>query len=550
MNLTWHIVKKDLRALKWPLLLWTMVIVAKLGVGVVMLTSIGSVNADWFANWFLRLDLLVKVLTALECVSFVLVAAVIHEDLLVGTTAFWMTRPIAGARLLQAKILGIGLIFGVLPVLVTLPWWLGCGYGLREIAWAALQTIVVQAICVLLGLLWGVVTDGFARFLLWTLVLLFAVPTISGVIGLQVAGLKVKPSPDLMLTRVWVGIAIAVLAILTVTVHQFLTRRTWRSVVMLGTAAGLIIAAGLWWPWDLHLKDRWNTYLAERAAAQAAPMSQEPAGLKFIVEPPRLTLLPGVPAERLNQVRTKFSVTGIPDTRVLMSWSGSYANLHWSNGEVERVQCRIRSNEPTSHIAAWRSLGQPANPTETTYQQDFTSTAILPLASVPRAQAERPTLTMDTVFRLLKFDSAERFPLQPGNRIITESFGERVAQVELMDGQILVSYVRNRSDFLVDQLTSRYPMGRTTYSVYSLGNQAAGKLSQGYSQLLRNSRVASVLISLQVVAYGDRQTSGKKNRLLEAWLKDAELIRQTFTDELWFKHKLDLGQFPTETANP
>ena len=42
MNLTWHIVKKDLRALRWPLVLWTLLIVAKLGMGVVLLTADGT----------------------------------------------------------------------------------------------------------------------------------------------------------------------------------------------------------------------------------------------------------------------------------------------------------------------------------------------------------------------------------------------------------------------------------------------------------------------------------------------------------------------------
>ncbi len=36
MNLTWHIVKKDLRALKWPLLFWLLIIIAKLGIGVAL----------------------------------------------------------------------------------------------------------------------------------------------------------------------------------------------------------------------------------------------------------------------------------------------------------------------------------------------------------------------------------------------------------------------------------------------------------------------------------------------------------------------------------
>jgi hypothetical protein len=127
MNLTWHIVKKDLRALKWPLALWIFVIIAKLGIGVVLLNADGTEGVEWFN----KMDALAKILGIFEFVSFVLTAALVQQDLLVGTTAFWMTRPISGGRLLRAKLLSIGLVFGLLPVLVTLPWWQGCGYGPR-----------------------------------------------------------------------------------------------------------------------------------------------------------------------------------------------------------------------------------------------------------------------------------------------------------------------------------------------------------------------------------------------------------------------------------
>ena len=226
MNLTWHIVKKDLRALKWPLLLWLLLIVTKLGIGVALLNAEGSEGLEWFA----KMDALAKGLTAFEFISFVLVAALIQEDLLVGTTAFWMTRPISGARLLRAKLLSIGLVFGFMPVLVTLPWWLGCGYGPREIAWAVAETVAAQAIAVLLGLLWAVVTDGFARFLMWTLVMLFAIPTLTGTLAYYLTRGQPSPTSDLVTTRVTVGFILAVLGIAVVVVHQFLTRRMVRSI--------------------------------------------------------------------------------------------------------------------------------------------------------------------------------------------------------------------------------------------------------------------------------------------------------------------------------
>jgi len=71
MNLTWHIVKKDLRALKWPLGLWILLIIAKLGVGVALLNADGTEGIEWFN----KMDALAKVLSAFEFVSFVLARA-------------------------------------------------------------------------------------------------------------------------------------------------------------------------------------------------------------------------------------------------------------------------------------------------------------------------------------------------------------------------------------------------------------------------------------------------------------------------------------------
>src|SRR5882757_4258729 len=202
MNLTWHIVKKDLRALRWPILLWVLVIVTKLGIGVAMLTADGTEGPEWFR----RLDMFAKLMAGIEGVCFVFMATLIHEDLLVGTTAFWMTRPISGGRLLGAKLLSIGLVFWVMPVLVSLPWWQGCGYGLREIAWAAAETVALQAIFVLVGLLWAVVTDGYARFLMWTLLMVIAIPSIGGMIGMHFSKTNAVIMPGVATSRICVAI--------------------------------------------------------------------------------------------------------------------------------------------------------------------------------------------------------------------------------------------------------------------------------------------------------------------------------------------------------
>ena len=130
MNLIWHIIKKDVRALRWPLGLWTLVIILKLGTGVLLLTADGTEAPEWFT----RLEGIATTFAGLELLSVLLVAALVQEDPLVGSSAFWVTRPVSGGRLLRAKLAAIGLVFILWPLVVTLPWWLACGYGPRELA--------------------------------------------------------------------------------------------------------------------------------------------------------------------------------------------------------------------------------------------------------------------------------------------------------------------------------------------------------------------------------------------------------------------------------
>src|SRR5882724_1199119 len=169
MKLTWHIVKKDFQRLWVPLALWSLLLAAKVAIGWTMLEG-SSVTLGWSANaeqmWLNRMTLYSNLLIALDIlVNYVLAGVLIHEDALLGTQLFWRTRPISGARLLGAKLLGAALMFGAVPVLVWLPWWLHCSYGRAQIASAVIEVLFWQMLITLPALLMAALTDQFGRFL-------------------------------------------------------------------------------------------------------------------------------------------------------------------------------------------------------------------------------------------------------------------------------------------------------------------------------------------------------------------------------------------------
>ena len=545
MNLTWHIVKKDLRALKWPLLVWLLLIVAKLGVGVAVLTSDGTEGV----LWFMKMDILAKVLAGFEWVSFVLTAALIQEDMLVGTTAFWMTRPISGGRLLCAKVLSIGLVFGFLPVLVTLPWWLGCGYGMREIAWAAAETAAVQAIAVLAGLLWSVVTDGYARFLMWTLVTLFAIPTLTGTLLFYVSRGQPGPTADVKATQAFVIIVLAVAGILMVVTHQFLTRKTVRSIALIGATAGLVVVVGVWWPWSWGIESRWNNFFIQQAEGEWP--AAEPAGLKFTVESAELNpQRPGTRADRPYFLRMKYRVDGLSELQgVLPYWADH--SLRWPDGTIE--QGRTWSRSGMAELVSEKALGVALKTArEGQYADTIATNATVPPAIAVKMQSQPPAYTLQARLRLMRFESATPVPLKPGERTMNGTLGERIIAVEKSGEQLLVTFIRLSPSLLVDTVGGGQAAPAGQFAQYFLVNHAHDFVDRGSPQDFRLTRIATVGLSWQTMAYRASKKGGGKRPLLEAIdaLNDAELIRVRFTEQARFTHEIKVNPFTVELVNP
>jgi SLBB domain len=247
MNLTRHIVRKDLKRF-WPTLLLPCAISAiRFGIGMRLLHT-----DDPDSAWFDRMAMGANVLWGIGIiVTFMLSAAIVQEDS-VASPAFWQTRPVSGSRLLASKALGIFLMLGLLPVLVSIPWWLANGFGWTEICRAAAGTLAVQACVVLVAIPWAVVTDQFDRFLLWAFVaavtFLTVVPTLAS--GPSIFSQKEISSAWAFPTAILAIGLLAAAGSLCTAINQFLSRRTWRSITLIVITGLSMAAVGRWWTWD------------------------------------------------------------------------------------------------------------------------------------------------------------------------------------------------------------------------------------------------------------------------------------------------------------
>ena len=271
MKLIWHIIRKDLVRDRWALGLWALLFIGQVLIGV-MAENPGHLGVEYFY----RLQTGSIGLVALQVVmGYILVTRFVHADPLIGTTVFWLTRPISPGRLLLAKVLGVSLVFALLPVLLFMPWWFYCGFGARDIFWSAVDAMGWQLLVIAPAFLVATVTDDLGRVLLWTLLLVIGViawiALLQATFGPMSDRVDAKGiDPGVMYSKIWLSCVMLVVVAAAIVTHHFLTRRFVRSVVLIVLGLALIVAVGRWG----YLVD-----LKQGLASLAAPARQTTPGL-------------------------------------------------------------------------------------------------------------------------------------------------------------------------------------------------------------------------------------------------------------------------------
>lgn len=240
MNLVRHIVAKDTRRLAASLALW----LGLLAAGALWMrwaTWSGAADAAEAQAWIKSTERYARLFGAVTLVALVgLVGALVHEDRVAGSAAFWQTRPISRGRLLAAKTLGAALLFVVLPLVVLVPVWAACGAGGAELARLAGATLAMHGGIVLGALALAALTHDTGQHL-------FAALTAC---GLTVLAVTFLPAPGGAGTD---GLALAAVGVAAVTalVWQFLTRRTpagWAILLSGALVAVAALSASRWRP--------------------------------------------------------------------------------------------------------------------------------------------------------------------------------------------------------------------------------------------------------------------------------------------------------------
>lgn len=184
MNFLLPVFKKDLLQLRLVLICWVVLLCVQslMGIGGAKIAA-DNLKLQMFLP---QIAMFIQFLQGLTII--ILVPLLVHSDPLVGTTAFWFTRPIGHKELLVTKVCFTAGILVLLVLLAELFVFAANGFSVKYILLAVPEILIDKAAFIIPFFLLAVITPKFSRYaivgvsilaayiaviILWTLLSLF-----------------------------------------------------------------------------------------------------------------------------------------------------------------------------------------------------------------------------------------------------------------------------------------------------------------------------------------------------------------------------------------
>ena len=339
MNLIWHLIKKDLRALRWWLVLWSLACGTHL---VLRLIQLKSGDAALPANFAVtgRPDHL-----ALYVLMLLIAPQIVQLDPPVSGRAFWKTLPIARWRLLVGKMLLLLAFFVVLPTLCEIAYFAAAGFG--EHTWAAVSIWAWRALPPVALVLGASVLSRDLR--------ITALIVAAAAIMLPVGGLNLLVTgwrPEVMRFAIPFSVTAVAATGLSVLVWQYLSAGRFAWLVL--TVIVGIVSVGLWGnkiPSDPRARSLFYAATKSQTKEVKPAVIPMPSGMSVAVSslPPSAST-----ASRGNQDSrwagtsffTSVSISGIPVDTVILGASFEEAVLDVNSRRIEPQEASANSLSP------------------------------------------------------------------------------------------------------------------------------------------------------------------------------------------------------------
>jgi hypothetical protein len=334
MSLVLHLVKWDVKRFQVLLSLWLLIVAA----GALLEGAWPGVAVAMAARQ--TVGITGNLLALAEVLfSIVLVVLVVQEHSLVGTTAFWMTRPISRRALLAAKLIFLTTAVIAAPVAAEVMLMIVYDVPARQIAGVAVQTMVFWALWISIVMAFAALTANVAKFALAVGgVIISIIVSIITVFAITIdrageqppiptAEASYDPTAGMVSTLLLVSAAIVMLVVL------YRTRARPRAVAI--GIAGTVVAhvlSGIW-PW------RWLAPQIEMPAWAVAP-----SVLQLSMTPSDIDVRDGVQHFRDAEwkvVRGRMRVSGVaPGWSVMVGLRETSIRVSGRDALITRVRAQ------------------------------------------------------------------------------------------------------------------------------------------------------------------------------------------------------------------
>jgi hypothetical protein len=351
MSIVLHLIKKDLRHIWIPLAVWLALLVLSL----VLIGSAINPGDSKTQNLYQLLSMLLPLFQALTLIA--IIPSVIQEDSPVGTTAFWLTRPITRATLLQSKTLFLLLILLLPPLVAELIVLAANGASPHYLGLAVPEIIIGHLTLITLIAYAAAVTPNFGRFAIFIVALVIGASLLeiflawSGVFSGSAHSDEIDDAMTLLAAR-WAVCEVVIICVgWALIIFQYLTRHTVISIVSAFGGIFLFALVFSLWNYDFLAPE----HVANRDLSfHQATVKVALTGSFNILENPSVR----GDEEPTKNIRAQITITGVPQGYVVVQQGSVDGYPTLQNGaEIDNHNTFIYS---TTDGESYRQAGDAA----------------------------------------------------------------------------------------------------------------------------------------------------------------------------------------------
>ena len=464
-HLVWH----DIRALHLPLAAWLLVLLAQ---AAVMAFGPGLVDPEAPRSAIVTFTGLLA--GARLAFTMLLTALLVQRDSPVGTTAFWLTRPIRPVAMAASKACSAVLLLVLLPAAVSWSLFTALGLPWADVAAGTGSAVFEQVMIVALSAMGAVITATIPQFAVAAVVGVLLIGMAMSDLRPMLAAVPRIPIP-VMYANVQAWVLVTVVGALGVTVYQYARRRAFRAgaavaaVLLLGVFSVLVVQtavgsapvaplrAGVLDPSavTVEVESMWSDAgITRDARGQNVRYRSATAFLRTTGEPPAVILQP-------SGVESIWTPSGAAPIRWQRSKPAYLANVDRPNDGV---------GQPNRSIAIGLGDVELVNRRDSSTSQFKTTLLNLREEEVPRLSPAQGPLDATLTLRAWRYRLDEAAPLLVGST------------VSARQGRLAVREITPTSEGVVVDLQRVFLERMETTPDAALG----GRLGDRGSLMLRN----------------------------------------------------------------